>query len=104
MLAYILRRIAQSILVLLGISLIVFLALHLTGDPAAAMLRAGQPTRADIVAMRAHLGLDQPLPAQYGVFLWHMLHGDLGTSYYYQTSAFQLVLDHMPATLVLTVS
>jgi peptide/nickel transport system permease protein len=102
MLTYLARRIAQSILVLLGISFIVFIALHLTGDPAAAMLRAGQPTRADIVAMRLHLGLNQPLPTQYGIFLWHMLHGDLGTSYYYQTPALQLVLNHMPATLLLT--
>jgi len=102
MVAYFARRIGQGVLVLLGISLIVFVALHLTGDPAAAMLRGGQPTRADIVAMRSHLGLDQPLPAQYVMYLGQLLHGDLGTSYYYQTSALQLVLHHLPATLLLT--
>ncbi|HVA89056.1 MAG TPA: ABC transporter permease [Chloroflexota bacterium] len=102
MLGYIGRRIAQSILVLLGISFIVFTALHLTGDPAAAMLRGGTPTRADIVAMRGQLGLDQPLPVQYLIFLGRLLHGDLGTSYYYQTPALQLVMSHMPATLLLT--
>ncbi|MGH2391153.1 MAG: ABC transporter permease, partial [Chloroflexota bacterium] len=69
-----------------------------------AMLRAGQPTRADLVTMRAHLGLDQPLPVQFGIFLWRMLHGDLGTSYYYRTSALQVVFNHMPATLLLTAS
>ncbi|MDB5059647.1 MAG: transporter permease protein [Chloroflexi bacterium] len=104
MISYLLRRVAQSIMVLLGISLIVFLALHLTGDPAAAMLRGGTPTRADVAAMRGHLGLDQPLPVQYLTFLGQALRGDLGTSYYYQTSALQLVLGHLPATLVLTVS
>ncbi len=104
MIAYILRRVAQSIFVLLGISLIVFVALHLTGDPAAAMLRGGTPTRADILAMRAQLGLDTPLPAQYLKFLFRAVQGDLGTSYYYQSPALQLVMDHLPATLVLTVS
>jgi peptide/nickel transport system permease protein len=101
---YIVRRIAQSIIVLLGISLIVFIALHLTGDPAAAMLRGGNPTRADILAMRHQLGLEQPLPVQYLTYLGRALHGDFGTSYYYQTSALQLVLQHLPATLLLTAS
>lgn len=102
MVAYFTRRLAQGILVLLGISLIVFVALHLTGDPASAMLRGGQPTKADILAMRSRLGLDDPLPVQYLKYLGQLLHGDLGTSYYYQTSALQLVLNHMPATLALT--
>lgn len=102
MISYIQRRILQSIMVLLGISLIVFVALHLTGDPATAMLRGATPTRADIVSMRLHMGLDRPLPVQYLQYLANMLHGDFGNSYYYQTSALQLVLDHLPATILLT--
>lgn len=104
MISYIERRILQSIMVLLGISLIVFVALHLTGDPATAMLRGATPTRADIVSMRLHMGLDRPLPVQYLQYLANMLHGDFGNSYYYQTSALRLVLDHLPATILLTAS
>ena len=104
MISYIERRILQSIMVLLGISLIVFVALHLTGDPATAMLRGATPTRADIVSMRQHMGLDRPLPVQYVQYLANMLHGDFGNSYYYQTSALQLVLNHLPATILLTAS
>ena len=104
MIAYVARRVAQSVVALLGISLIVFVALHLTGDPAAAMLRGGNPTRADVLAMRRQLGLDQSLPVQYLTYLDHALHGDFGTSYYYQLPALQLVLHHLPATLLLTAS
>jgi peptide/nickel transport system permease protein len=50
------------------------------------------------------MGLDQPLPLQYLRYLGNLLHGDFGTSYYYQTSALGLVLDHLPATILLTTS
>jgi peptide/nickel transport system permease protein len=102
--SYIIRRIAQSILVLLGISVIVFAALHLTSDPATAMLRAGQPTKADILALRRQLGLDQPLPVQFGIFLINAIRGNFGESYYYQQSALGLVFQHLPATIELTVA
>jgi peptide/nickel transport system permease protein len=102
MIGYIARRVAQSILVLLGISLIVFVALHLTGNPASAMLRAGTPTKQDIEALSKQLGLDQPLPVQYVIYLGRALHGDFGESYYYSSPAMTVVLQRMPATLVLT--
>ncbi len=104
MIAYVVRRIAQSILVLVGISVIVFAALHLTTDPAAAMLRGGTPTKADILALRRHLGLDQPLPVQFAIFIADAVRGNFGTSYYYNNPAFSLVMDHLPATLELTVA
>jgi peptide/nickel transport system permease protein len=102
MVTYLIRRVAQGLLVLLGISLIVFVALHLTGDPAAAMLRGGTPTRVDILALRRQLGLDQPLPVQYLIFLGNAVRGNLGTSYYYQAPALTLVFQHLPATMALT--
>lgn len=102
MIAYIVRRVAQSILVLVGISIIVFAALHLTNDPAAAMLRGAQPTKAAIVAMRHQLGLDQPLPVQFAVFVVNAIRGNFGESYYYQQSALGLVFQHLPATIELT--
>jgi peptide/nickel transport system permease protein len=100
--AYIVRRVAQSILVLVGISVIVFAALHLTTDPAMVMLRAGTPTKADILALHHHLGLDQPLPVQFAIFIGDAVRGNFGTSYYYNAPAFSLVMDHMPATIELT--
>lgn len=104
MIPYAIRRVVQAVVVLLCISLIVFVALHLTGNPAAAMLRGGNPTRADIVAMEHQLGLDKPLPVQYVIFLENAVQGNLGTSYYYQSPALSLVFERLPATLVLTFS
>lgn len=104
MIPYAIRRVVQAVVVLLCISLIVFVALHLTGNPAAAMLRGGNPTRADIVAMEHQLGLDKPLPVQYVIFLENAVQGNLGTSYYYQAPALSLVFERLPATLVLTFS
>ena len=102
MIAYLVRRVAQSILVLLGISVIVFAALHLTNDPAAALLRGAQPTKADILALRRQLGLDQPLPVQFAIFVLNAIRGNFGESYYYQQSALSLVFQHLPATIELT--
>lgn len=104
MIAYVVRRVAQSIVVLLGISVIVFAALHLTNDPAAAMLRGGQPTKADILALRHQLGLDQPIPVQFAIFVVNAVRGNFGESYYYQQPALSLVFQHLPATIELTVS
>jgi len=102
MIAYLVRRIAQSIIVLLGISVIVFAALHLTTDPATAMLRGGTPTKADVLALRQHLGLDQPLPVQFAIFLGDAVRGNFGTSFFYNTPAFTLVMERLPATIELT--
>ncbi len=94
----------NALLVLLGLSLIVFITLRLTGDPVAMMLQAGSPSQADIAEMRRLLDLDQPLPVQYLSFVAKAIVGDFGRSFRYSTPALGLVLERMPATLLLTLS
>ena len=78
---YLLRRLALTIPILLGVSLLVFLMLHSAGgDPAQSILGA----RADpesIAALRQELGLDRPLLVQYAAFLGGAVRGDFGRSY-----------------------
>jgi ABC-type dipeptide/oligopeptide/nickel transport system permease component len=82
MMEYLIKRIVLAIPVLLGVSIAVFLMMHLIpGDPALAMLR-GQPTvtPADIDRVRHQMGLDDPLPVQYLKYIGRVLQGDLGES------------------------
>ena len=95
------RRLLQSVLVIFGVTIITFLALHMGGDPTYLYVseRAGPE---EIAATRAKLGFDKPLSVQYLHFAEALLHGDLGTSLTYRTPALQVVLDRFPATLELT--
>lgn len=77
---YLAQRLLQLVPVLLGVSVLVFLMIHLVpGDPAQVMLQ-DYGSAEQIAAFRHTLGLDRPLPVQYGVFLWRLLHGNLGRS------------------------
>ncbi len=78
MLAYVIRRLLILIPTLLGVSVIVFLMLHMTpGDPAELLL-GERATVESLEQMREHLGLNEPLYIQYGLFLKRLLKGDLG--------------------------
>ena len=104
MFSYTLRRIMQGAFVILGVSLLVFLMLHLApGDPASLMLHEGA-TQEDIAELRTNLGFDRPLHIQYGRFLINALRGDLGRSFYHERPAIEVVLDFLPATFVLAFS
>ncbi len=99
---YIVRRLALSLFVLFGVSVVVFGLIHLApGDPARLMLYDTAPEE-EVRAMRKTLGLDQPLYLQYWLFLSHALRGDLGRSLYYKQSALRIILEHLPATAELT--
>ena len=100
MLAYIRNRLLQGIIVLLGVSLIVFGLSYLGGDPAAALLPLNTPPE-DVEAFRHAAGFDQPLPVQYALFLTHALSGDFGQSLRYREPAMPLVLARLPLTLTL---
>ncbi|HEY5574857.1 MAG TPA: ABC transporter permease [Anaerolineales bacterium] len=79
MIQYILRRLILAVPVLIGVTFIAFGMLLATGDPTSAL--AGEhATPALRAAIREQLGLDDPLPVQYGRFLWRLLQGDLGRS------------------------
>ena len=80
MLAFTLKRLIYVTPVALGVSLVCFLLVHLApGDPLSAILPV-DATQQTIEEMRAAYGFDKPLPVQYGLWLWRVLHGDLGTS------------------------
>ncbi len=102
MIFYILRRLAQSLLLLLAMSLIVFLAVYAIGDPIE-LLVSPQASQAEIDATRTALGLDQPLIRQYALFLVNALHGDLGRSFIFHEPALSLVFSRMGATMELAV-
>jgi ABC-type dipeptide/oligopeptide/nickel transport system permease component len=100
---FILQRVAQAIPVMFIASIGVFLLLHLLpGDPA--ILMAGpDASDATIAFVRQDMGLDQPLPVQYAVWLGHMLRGDLGKSVFSKLPVSQLIGQRAPATLELAI-
>jgi peptide/nickel transport system permease protein len=98
---YVAKRAAQLIPMVLAVVIINFLIIHLTpGDPASAM--AGENASTDYVEQLRHqYGLDRALPIQLVVYLGHLLRGDLGYSFAYQTPVLNLILERLPATLLL---
>jgi peptide/nickel transport system permease protein len=102
MLVYVLRRLAQTALVLAVTSLLVFVGIFLVGDPVE-MLVNPQADQIERERARAALGLDRPLWMQYGLFVKNALSGDLGTSFVYGRPALDVILERMPATLELAV-
>lgn len=99
---FIVRRLLQSVLVLLAVSIVVFASVYAIGDPIE-LLVSPDVVQAERDALIARLGLDLPLWQQYGVFLWRALHGDLGNSFVHGIPATQLILQRFPATLELVV-
>ncbi len=104
MIAYIIRRLLFAVLVLFGVTLLVFVALRLKGDPVQLLLSQGSPTKQDIDALRHALHLDLPIYQQYFSFIGGAVRGDFGQSIRYKTSAFGEVMLRMPATLELAVA
>jgi peptide/nickel transport system permease protein len=101
-LAYVLRRLAAALPVVLGITIIAFLLVHIVpGDPAKIILFGTDATPAQLANLRRQLGLDQPLWQQYGDFINQLLHGNLGTSYLTQNSVAHEILSRTPSTLEL---
>lgn len=97
---YLLRRLSQTIIVFLVITVIVFAMLHASGDPVELLLPQ-DATEQDALILRQTLGLDKPLPVQYFFFLGNALTGDFGVSYHHGQPALKLVLDRLPASLQL---
>jgi len=101
--AFVLRRLAAAIPVLLGVTVVAFLLIHLVpGNPAKVILFGSQATPGQIASLTRQLGLDRPLWQQYASFLGQLLHGNLGTSYATQDSVAHELLSRTPSTLVLT--
>ena len=104
MLAFTLRRLVQAIPVVFLSSIVVSLVLHLVpGDPAVAL--AGSDATPDTIqAIRTDLGLDRPLPVQYGIWIGRVLQGDLGRSYASKLPVGEQIAQRIPATLELTIA
>lgn len=101
---YVLRRLLQMIPVIIGITLIVFILLRVSGDPVVLMLPEDAP-REQVETLRRSLGLDKPLPEQYFIFMGNLLTGDFGRSIRYGNQAvLPIVLERLPATLELTLA
>jgi peptide/nickel transport system permease protein len=103
MLAYIIRRILILIPTLLGVSVIVFLMLRITpGDPAELLL-GERATEEALHEIREHLGLNEPLHVQYGLFLKRLMKGDLGETIWSRQKVWIEVKERFPATIELSV-
>jgi peptide/nickel transport system permease protein len=104
MLKYIVRRLLSAIPVLIGLSIVLFMFIHLLpGDPATAIL--GQHARPElVVALQHRLGLDRPLPEQYFTYVTQLLRGDLGNSFVNNRSVLSEFLVRFPGTIELTLA
>lgn len=100
MLKYIVKRFVQMIVVLFVVSILVFMLTNFIGDPVD-MLVPENATVEQVESARARLGLNKPLPVQYGIFLRDVLHGNFGKSYTYGKPAMGLIMERMPTTLEL---
>jgi peptide/nickel transport system permease protein len=100
MLLYLFRRLLQSAVVLLVMSLLVFAGVFAVGNPVDILINP-QADQQEIARATAALGLDRPLAEQYFVFLEHAAAGDLGKSFAFNVPAIGLILERMPATLEL---
>ncbi|MGE5613217.1 MAG: ABC transporter permease [Bacillota bacterium] len=102
MLRYILKRLGYTVIILLGVSIIVFTILHLApGSPARILLPQGA-TDEQVRAKEIEMGLDRPLVEQYLDYLGDLLRGDLGTSYSFNKQNAQLIGERLPLTVKLT--
>mgnify|MGYP000007447122 CR=1 FL=1 len=102
MLGYLIRRFGLAVLVALTVSIIAYMLLHLTGDPAVALAGEGA-SQADIDMIRKTYGFDRPIFVQYVDWLWQLLRGDLGTSVYFKTAVGPLILSKLETTLLLAI-
>lgn len=101
---FLLRRLFTTLLVMLGVSFVVFMIIHLVpGDPVRIMLGL-QADQAKVEEIRHLMGFDRPLLVQYGDWLWSALRGDLGESFITGNSVAQAVGERLPATLSLALA
>lgn len=102
MLSYILRRLLFLVPIIIGVSLVVFMIIHLIpGDPAQVML-GERATEQDLTRLRNELGLNDPLHQQYFRFLKRIMQGDLGTSIMTKNPVSEELAERYPATIELT--
>ncbi len=97
---YFLSKIGQSLLLIFGVLLLVFIMVRVTGDPAALMMPR-ESTVAEVEAFREKMGFNDPVPIQFLRFISGAVVGDFGNSLHFKTPAMPLVLQRLPATVQL---
>src|ERR687886_1854712 len=100
---YIVRRVLQSLLVLVGVTFLVYFILFQTGDPTFLSIST-DASQQEVERVRHMLGFDRPWYVQYAEFLGRAAHGDFGTSLRQGLPVTSIVLERLPATLELAVS
>ncbi len=100
--SFVAQRALTSIVVVFGVVTVIFILARLTGDPISLMIQPGM-SDTDVAELRAYMGLDGTILEQYFVFLKNALQGDFGRSPWQLAPAMGLVLERLPATLLLTV-
>src|SRR6202043_180109 len=101
MVSYILRRILSTVPVMAIVALFVFSLLYIApGDPAV-VIAGDQASPADVERIPQSLGLDQPFLVQVGTWLWHIVHGDLGTSIFTSLPVSSMIAQRIEPTLSL---
>ncbi|MBN1830146.1 MAG: ABC transporter permease [Deltaproteobacteria bacterium] len=103
MLRYLLKRLWHTVYVLIGISVISFIFIHLSGDPVMLML-PGDASIQEIEELRQQLGFNDPLYKQYIRFAAHAIQGDFGNSLYYKIPVMKLIVERLPASLELALT
>jgi peptide/nickel transport system permease protein len=96
----VLRRLVRVLVVGVGVSLITFAILQMSGDPVSLMMP--EAPEADRARLRAEMGFNDPVPVQFGRFVANVVRGDFGRSFYHRAPAWDLVVERMPTTLTLT--
>jgi peptide/nickel transport system permease protein len=100
---YIIRRIGQAIVTVIGISIMVFLLTHLSGDPVA-LLAPQNATESDLDEIRKMHGLDKPIYVQYWKYIKGAVRGDFGASLRWDRPAFDLFVERFPNTIKLALA
>ena len=103
MIAYLGRRLIQSLLILFGVSLITFALLYLLPADPVRQIAGRSATLETVESIRRELGLDQPFAIQYWRYVTNLLSGDLGRSYIQRSEVTELISSRLPASLLLMV-
>lgn len=103
MVQYILRRLFLSVFVVIGVTVVVFMLVRLSGDPTALMI-SPDASAEDVAELRRRMGFDRPVLVQFWEFLTGVVRGDFGNSLRYREPAFGLVVERLSATVQLTVA
>ena len=100
MLTLLVRRVVRLVVVLVGVSLVTFAILQVSGDPVALMMP--EAPEADRAVLRQNMGFNDPLAVQFVRFVGNIARGDFGQSFFHRKPALPLVLERMPTTMLLT--